>query len=166
MGFFAGELEHILRTRVPALASPWTILTRANLHPQRIERLKRAAEDISQTTTLPLDVQQQLRRELDLTATEWARLQAADEADKFMRLFIEHHYPLEEAVNKANAVFASALKDRLASGDLVIAQLSDGHPTAPPPARGRRRQPPPPAEGVLQPVNANMRYSDLAEASE
>jgi hypothetical protein len=117
MGFFAGELENILRMRTHSHGSPWTMLTRANVHPQRIERLKQAAEDVSQTTGLPIDVQQQLRRELDLSDLEWARLQAAYEADKFMGMLLSHHYPLDDAMNNANAVFASTLKDSLVVDD-------------------------------------------------
>ncbi len=141
MGFFAGELEHALRARTHANGSPWTLLTRASLHPQRIERLKRAAEDISLTTTLPPDVQQHLRRELDFSPMEWARLQAAHEADTFMRLFIDHHYPLEEAVNKANAVFASTLKDMLAASALTHDQGFAAALATPPPPRARRQSP-------------------------
>ena len=165
MGFFAGELEQVLRARTHAQNSPWSILARANLHPQRIERLRRAAEDISQTTTLPIEVQQQLRRELDLSFTEWARLQAAEEADTFMRLLIDHHFPLEEAVNTANAVFTSTLKDKLVSGEIVHVQLWDGHDAAPPPPRGRRHKATP-TPVALHPVAAQSLYSELAEVGE
>ena len=142
MGFFAGELEQLLRARTNAHSSPWAMLTHTHLRPQRIERLKKAAQDISHTTILPSEVRQQLRCDLELSFTEWARLQAAYEADTFLRLLMFHNFPLDEAVNKANAVFASALKDTLARGELSHVQLSDGpHPEPPPSPRARHRPP-------------------------
>jgi|GEM_PF-4563459 len=129
MGFFAGELEAILKTHsTQPNGSPWSILTRMGVHPQQIDRLKKAYEDISQVATLQASYLQQLRQELELSPIEWARLQAGIEADSFLRLLLYHSYSLEEAANKANAVFSSVLKDRLASGgktDLTYAPLSE-----------------------------------------
>ncbi len=117
MGFFASELAAILEEhQPPGSDSPWAIVQRLGVHPQQVERLQAAAEDISQVATLQASVLQQLRQELDLTPLEWARLQAGSEADAFFRLLVYHNYPLEEAANKSNAVFAAALKDKLATG--------------------------------------------------
>jgi hypothetical protein len=117
MGFFAGELEVVLQEHNPLPnESPWNVLNRLNVHPQQTERLQKAAEDIGQVATLPLPLLQQLKQELNLSPIAWARLQAGVEADAFFRLLMYHNYSLEEAVNKANAVFASALKDKLATG--------------------------------------------------
>src|SRR5579883_2575357 len=112
MGFFAGELEHVLRNHTThPQGSPWSILARMNVHPQQIDRLKKAAEDIGQVATLPDQSMQQLRTELELTPLEWSRLQAGIEADVFLRMLLYHSYPLEDAVNTANAIFAAMLKD-------------------------------------------------------
>src|SRR5271165_2340937 len=117
MGFFAGELAAILQTHVNHPdASPWSILSRMGIHPQQIDRLKKAAEDLAQVATLQSAQLQQLRQELELSPGEWARLQAGAEADTFLRLLLYHNYSLEDAANKANAVFAAALKDKLATG--------------------------------------------------
>ncbi len=116
MGFFAGELAAILSAHQShPQGSPWAILTRMGVHPQQIDRLKKANEDIGQIATLPQPYLSQLRAELDLTSPEWARLQAAIEADVFFRLLLYHNYSLEEAANRANAVFANVLKDQLAA---------------------------------------------------
>jgi hypothetical protein len=117
MGFFAGELEVVLQEHNPLPnESPWNVLNRLNVHPQQTERLQKAAEDIGQVATLPPPLLLQLKQELNLSPISWARLQAGVEADAFFRLLMYHNYSLEEAVNKANAVFASALKDKLATG--------------------------------------------------
>ncbi|MBA3825221.1 MAG: hypothetical protein H0X24_15145 [Ktedonobacterales bacterium] len=117
MGFFAGELEVVLQEHNPLPnESPWNVLNRLNVHPQQTERLQKAAEDIGQVATLPPPLLLQLKQELNLSPIAWARLQAGVEADAFFRLLMYHNYSLEEAVNKANAVFASALKDKLATG--------------------------------------------------
>src|SRR6185437_15571623 len=117
MGFFAAELAAILADHQPSGAeTPWTPLQRLGVHPQQVERLQHAAEDIGQVATLQANVLQQLRQELVLSPFEWARLQAGSEADTFFRLLVYHNYPLEEVANKTNAVFAAALKDKLAVG--------------------------------------------------
>ncbi len=117
MGFFAGELEVILEEHNPLPhESPWNVLNRLTVHPQQTERLQKAAEDIGQVAMLPPSLLLQLKQELNLSPIAWARLQAGIEADAFFRLLMYHNYTLEEAVNKANAVFASALKDKLATG--------------------------------------------------
>jgi hypothetical protein len=117
MGFFAGELEVILSDHNPlSHESPWNILNRLSVHPQQTDRLQKAAEDIGQVATLPHPILMQIKQELNLNPIAWARLQAGIEADAFFRLLMYHNYSLEEAVNKANAVFANALKDRLATG--------------------------------------------------
>src|SRR5262249_31439155 len=76
----------------------------------------KAAEDMTQVATLPAAHLLNIKQELELTASEWARLQAGLEADAFLRIVLYHNYPLEEAANKANAIFASTLKDRLTAG--------------------------------------------------
>ncbi len=117
MGFFASELATILETyQRPTDESPWSILTRMGIHPQQIERLQKAVDDFTAIATLTATHQQQLRQELALTPIEWARLQAGSEADTFLRLLLFHHTPLDDAANKANAVFAASLKDKLATG--------------------------------------------------
>lgn len=117
MGFFAGELAAILSAHQShPQGSPWAILARMGVHPQQIDRLKKANDDIGQIASLQNSFLVQLRQELDLAPMEWARLQASVEADVFFRLLLYHNYPLEEATNWSNAIFASALKDRLAVG--------------------------------------------------
>jgi hypothetical protein len=117
MGFLASELGAILTThQAPGTDSPWLLLQRLGVHPNQAERLQQAADDVTQVATLQASVLQQLRQELDLSPYEWARLQAGSEADTFYRLLTYHNYPVEEAVNKSNAVFAAALKDKLATG--------------------------------------------------
>lgn len=117
MGIFAGELAAVLQSHIShPNGSPWAILTRLGVHPQQIDRLKKAHDDIAQVATLQASYLQQLRQELELTPYEWARLQAGIEADAFMRLLLYHNYSLDEAANRANSVFAAALKDRLATG--------------------------------------------------
>lgn len=142
MGFFAGELQAILQTHVtPIGSSPWALLTRLGVHPQVIDRIKKAADDIAQVATLPENNLIQLKQELELTPAEWARLQSGIEADTFFRLLMYHNYPLEEAANKANAVFAATLKDKLATGgksDSVYAPLSEDATTAMIQSRPRR----------------------------
>jgi hypothetical protein len=147
MGFFAGELEDVLSAHVAhPHGSPWAILTRMGVHPQQIDRLKKAADDIGQVATLQAVHLQQLRQELELTPVEWARLQAAIEADTFLRLLLYHNYPLDEATNKANAIFAATLKDKLATGgksENVYAPLSAEDAASlqePPPHRPRVRR--------------------------
>jgi hypothetical protein len=116
MGFFAGELEAVLQEYNPLPnESPWNILNRLNVHPQQTERLQKAAEDIGQVATLPNIIVAQLKQELNLAPLPWARLLAAIEADAQFRLMMYHNFPLEEAANKANAIFSAALKDRLAT---------------------------------------------------
>ena len=134
MGFFAGELEAILRSHVAhPNGSPWSILTRMGVHPQQIDRLKKAYDDIGQVATLQTSYLSQLRQELELSPIEWARLQAGIEADTFLRLLLYHNYPLEEAANKANAIFTATLKDKLATGgktDKIYAPLSESDAAA------------------------------------
>ncbi len=117
MGFFAGELAEILEQhQPPGSESRWVVLQRLGVHPNQIERLQHAADDVGQVATLQTNILQQLRQEYGLSPAEWARLQAGSEADTFYRLLVYHNYPLEEAINKSNAVFAAALKDKLATG--------------------------------------------------
>jgi hypothetical protein len=141
MGFFAGELENVLRNHIShPQGSPWSILARMNVHPQQIDRLKKAADDIGQVATLPDISLQQLRNEIELTPLEWSRLQAGIEADVFLRMLLYHSYPLEDAVNTANAIFAAMLKDRLATGggEVILPELSDAVNMAIQAGRGRR----------------------------
>lgn len=141
MGFFAGELENVLRNHIShPQGSPWSILARMNVHPQQIDRLKKAADDIGQVATLPDVALQQLRTEIELTPLEWSRLQAGIEADVFLRMLLYHSYPLEDAVNTANSIFAAMLKDRLATGggEVILPELSDAVNMAIQAGRGRR----------------------------
>jgi hypothetical protein len=129
-----------------------------NVHPQQIDRLKKAADDIGQVATLPDASLQQLRIELELTPQEWSRLQAAIEADVFLRMLLYHSYPLDDAVNTANNVFAAMLKDRLATGggQYNFPQLSDGVNLAAIAGRGRR------GRGIRRRVEAQP--EEIAEA--
>jgi hypothetical protein len=148
MGFFAGELYAILEAHwAPPSATPWSLLSRMNVHPQQIDRLKKAADDIGLVATLKGSDLQRLRDELDLSLIEWARLQAGMEADIFLRLLLYHTYPLYEAANKANMIFAAELKDRLMLGgrgeskyvpDDVMMLPDDSEPKT----RQSRRRPP------------------------
>lgn len=117
MGFFAAELADILdRHRKADEATPWEVLARMGIHPIQIERLQQAEIEFDHVASLPAQSMQNIRQELGLSALEWARLQSGLDADTFLRLLLYHNYPIEEAANKANAVFAAALKDRLATG--------------------------------------------------
>jgi hypothetical protein len=117
MGFFAAELASILEQQQSVdRTTPWEVLGGLGVHPTQIERLQHAANDISQVATLPATTLHQLKQTLGLSPFAWARLQAGAEADTFYRLLVYHNYPLEEAANKTNAVFAAALKDKLAVG--------------------------------------------------
>ena len=141
MGFFAGELYAILSAHQShPQGTPWSILARIGVHPQQIDRLKKAADDIGQVATLPDVALQQLRNEIELTPLEWSRLQAGIEADVFLRMLLYHSYPLEDAVNTANSIFAAMLKDRLATGggELILPELSDAVNMAIQAGRGRR----------------------------
>ena len=143
MGFFAGELEQVLFAHAQVQGSPWSILARLSIHPQQIDRLKKAADDITQVATLPDVALQQLRHELELTPAEWSRLQAGAEADASMRMLMYHSYPLDEAVNHANAIFAASFKDRLITngGDRISIHLSDGQAGSSAPRARRSRRP-------------------------
>ncbi len=149
MGFFASELATILKVHntVPH-ESEWAILFRMGTHPSQVERLQHSADDFGQVATLPSHTIQQLRQELGLSPIEYARLQAGVEADAFFRLMVYHHYPLEEAANKSNAVFANALKDKLATGGksesvypVVVHNPASSTPTPPVKRRGPGRRP-------------------------
>lgn len=147
MGFFAAELAAILEVHSSQeRAQAWEILQRMGVQEAQIQRLQQAADDLAQIATLPVQILQRLRQDLGLSPLAWARLQAGNDADAFLRLVIYHNFPLEEAANKANAVFAAALKDRLATGGysdsiyprtLVLAQ---SRAIAPPPQRRVRRK--------------------------
>lgn len=155
MGFFAGELASILQAHVTHPGgSPWSILTRLGVHPQQIDRLKKAHDDLAQVATLQSTYLQQLRQELELTPGEWARLQAGIEADAFFRLLMYHNYPLDEAANKANAVFSSTLKDRLATGgksESVFPMLSQTDQAGIVPSQTPRRRGPRRKEAPIEP---------------
>ena len=146
MGFLATELVAVLATHN---IDPWQRLLHMGIHPTQVERLKIAAEDFAQVATLPSHILPQLRQEVPLSPIEYARLQAGVEADAFFRLLIYHNYPLEEAANKSNAVFANALKDKLATGGTS----ESVYPAMPPPEASatpvttRRRGPGRPKRG-------------------
>jgi hypothetical protein len=142
MGFFAGELEQILRDHIThPQGSPWVILKRMNVHHQQITRLKIATEQLAQVATVSEATLQQLRVELELSLLEWARLQAGMEADAFLRLLLYHSYALDDAVNTANAIFAMTLKDQLTTGagKWHFPELSDQQPGTRIIARGSRK---------------------------
>jgi len=144
MGFFAGELAEILEQhQPPGTESKWVVLQRLGVHPNQVERLQHAADDVGQVATLQATVLQQLKQEFDLSPAEWARLQAGSEADTFYRLLVYHNYPLEEAVNKSNAVFAASLKDKLATGG----RGESIYPTTPALEQIRANTPPPRRRG-------------------
>jgi hypothetical protein len=155
MGFFAGELEVVLQEHNPLPnESLWNVLNRLSVHPQQTERLQQAAADIGQVATLPLPLLLQLRQELNLSPIAYARLQAGIEADQFFRLLMYHNYALEEAVSKANAVFSSVLKDRLAAGsqaESIYPSLPelDAMDAVPSPVRRRGRLPKAAKEAML-----------------
>ncbi len=148
MGVLASELLAILEDHnTDPKQSAWAALYKIGVHPSQVERLQQAADDIAQVATLPASMLQQLRQELGLTPAEYARLQAGVEADAFFRLMIYHNYPIEEAVNKTNAVYANALKDRLAVGGRseaifpVLVGMEQVRTPAPAPRRrGRQRK--------------------------
>lgn len=147
MGFLASELKTVLTEHATSPnESEWVILFRMGIHPSQVERLQQAAEDFGQVATLPSHAIQQLRQELALSPIEYARLQAGVVADAFFHLMVYHNYPLEEAANKSNAVFANALKDKLATGGksesvypTIIHNPASSAPTPAPKKRGPGR---------------------------
>ena len=145
MGFLASELDVVLKEHnASGNESEWAILFRMGIHPTQVERLQHAADDFGQVATLPSHALQQLRQELGLSPIEYARLQAGVEADAFFRLLVYHNYPLEEAANKSNAVFANALKDKLATGGKsesvypTLVGMEQARTVMPPPRRRGR----------------------------
>ena len=143
MGFFAAELQELLIKYAPV--APWDVLARAGIHPMQIKRLQVAAVETGQVATLMGASLAEVRQSLTLTPLDYCRLIAGIEADTFFRLLVYHNYPLEEAANKSNAVFASALKDRLATGgnSLSIYPLIDNRPYVSSSIKPRRRNPRP-----------------------
>lgn len=146
MGFFAAELAAILEAHhAQDRTRAWGILQRMGVQEAQIQRLQQAADDFAQIATLHAQILQRLRQDLVLDSLAWARLQAGIDADAFLRLVIYHNFPLEEAANKANAVFAAALKDRLATGgcsDSIYPRslmLDQVRANMPPPRRRVRR---------------------------
>ncbi len=140
MGFFASELYAILERRAehPQVGTPWTILSRLGIHPQQVDRLRKANDELGLIATLPAALISKVQNELELTKEEYARLMAAMEADVFLRLLLYHQYPLEEAANRANSIFAAALKDLLAAqGNPPILPLGDAAEEYPPRRRSR-----------------------------
>lgn len=148
MGFFASELATVLKEHnTLPLESEWAILHRLGVHPDQVEHLQKAADDFALVATLPSPVVHQLRQELGLSPIEYARLQAGLEADAFMRLMVYHNYPIEEAANKSNAVFANALKDKMATGGksesiypALTGMAGSSAVTPPPRRRGRAKK--------------------------
>lgn len=138
MGFFAAELETVLKDHnLHERANYWSILTRMGVHPQQIDRLKKAAEDAASVASLQTSHLDQLCRENDLTHAERCRLIAGVDADTILRLLLYHNYPLEEALNKANAIFAASLKDHLASSDPHAIYVRVEGISLPPPVKKR-----------------------------
>jgi hypothetical protein len=117
MGFFASELRIVLQVHAKSNDSPWDTLRQLGVHEEQIHRLQEATEDPVLIASLPQATIENLQRECDVSFLESARLHAATEADVFFRLLIYHNYRLDEAMNKANAVFAANLKDHLAPGE-------------------------------------------------
>lgn len=113
MGFFASELGAVLSDH----GKTWEWLGTLGIHPTQIQRLRDAADDIAQVASLQPNLRAQVKQDLELIPLEVAKLEAGSEADVFFRLLCYHNYPLEEAANKANAVFAAALKDHLARSE-------------------------------------------------
>lgn len=129
MGFFAGELAAILQAHLPdGEHDPWCILVRQGIPDSQIKRLKLAADEPEVIAGLAGEQQQVVRRELELTPGEWARLQAGAEADTLLRLWLSHRETHDTAFEKANGVFSQALKDRLATGGMsesIFPKLSE-----------------------------------------
>jgi hypothetical protein len=115
VGFFAGELERILSKRQKN--SPWSLLSRMGIHPQQVDRLKKAYDDIGQVATLQKAHLDQIRFDLELSQEEWARLNSASRADTVLRLFLYHDYPLDQAARMANAIYVDTLQNLLLVGD-------------------------------------------------
>lgn len=132
MGFFAAELETILADRAKNSARPWSVLSRMGVHPQQIDRLKKAAEDVRQVASLPEPSLEQVRVELELTPYEWARLRAGMEADVTLRMTDYHGYSNEDIMNMANTIFSNSLKDRIAQEQIGLTseQLTSAFDTA------------------------------------
>lgn len=112
MGFFASELGAALS----AHGESWACLgARFGVHQQQVERLMQAEADPFFVSTLQRTACDQVAKELDFSPLEIARMVAGGEADTFFRLMIYHNYPIEEAMNKSNSVFAAALRDHMAN---------------------------------------------------
>lgn len=142
MGFFAAELESLLRQHsAHPQASPWAILSRLGVHPQQVDRLKKAADDPRLIATLPEKFLPSLQQELGASPQEWARLMAGIEADVAIRMTQYHGYDGDEGMNTGNAIFSAMLKDRLAQiqlGDAAPEILSALDTTMQRAGRGRR----------------------------
>lgn len=146
MGIFATELATILTTHAPSDTDPWAPLFQIGMHPDLISRLQQATEEPSIISLLMRSTCNQLAKFLNLDTRERARLEAGIEADVFARLMIYHNYPPEEIANKANAVFANALKDCIATGGNSAARyvaqegVTSYVPVKPQKRRGRPRR--------------------------
>lgn len=136
MGFFAAELATVLTDA----HQTYDALRRVDIGQAHIAALQAAALDTTLISTLPRETIARLVREFSLSPLQASRLYAGFEADQFLRLVRYHNYGLEESMNKANAVFAASLKDRMMQGGgSEIRYL--GMPTAsalPPPTPKRR----------------------------
>ncbi len=112
MGFLAAELDELLKKHyTKQKGSHWSLLAQVHVHPQQIERLRTASEEFGRVASLQGTYLIALKDSLKLDAKAWARLEAAVEADKALRMFLYHKLDLDEAMNKANAVFSGALHD-------------------------------------------------------
>ncbi len=149
MGFFASELAAALQAHVRSNQSPWAVLSRLGVHPQQIDRLKKAAEDFGLVASLKMEVIVQIEQEIEATRYTHFRLMAALDADQMLRLMAYHNYPVDEIANNANALFNASLLDMMASGsEQVFPKRKDDGQEAPPPSelpRRRGRPPAPPA---------------------
>ncbi len=133
MGFLAAELDEILKKHYKKeKGSHWSLLAQIHVHPQQIERLRFASEEFGRVASLQGSYLLTLKDSLSLDTKEWARLQAAVEADKSLRMFLYHKLDLDEAMNKANAVFSGALHDlQISFGASQSSAYADTEPDPP-----------------------------------
>lgn len=143
MGFFASELYSVLEAHNSTDGNPWTVLSRMGIHPQQVDRLKKAFDDPGQIATLHESFVDQIKSTLNINTNEWSRISAALEADLILRLLLYHNYELYRALNIANAVFSSTFRDlMIANGDIhhvYLTREEDDHTQSQLESRTRKR---------------------------
>lgn len=113
MGFLASDIVDICTQRG---INYCTLLAECGVHTTQIAHITAAADDPTDIARLPPAIITELDQRMAFTPAERARIDAAEVADTFLRLLYYHNYLPTEAMQKANAVYAAARRDRLAIG--------------------------------------------------